>query len=343
MDQLGLIVVFLFLTALLNFCSKKFKMNIDLNNLSPHKNLNKKKIIPLSGGILFLVYLIFGFDLSINIVIFLSLILFMGYLSDNMILNSASLRLILQIFIFIFFVKFLNIEINSTGLILLDNIIDNNYFNIIFCSLCFLILINGSNFIDGVNTNVIGYYLSVYASLFLLLKKNSYLYLNIEIENIIIILTILYLFNFFQKLFLGDSGSYLISSFTGYILIKLAYFNENISPFFIALLLWYPAYELLFSIIRKLNLSKSPLLPDKKHFHHLMFFFLKKNISKYNIFSNYINTFSGLIITMYNLILFIFATKYYYNTQILILLFVFSIFVYSIIYYRLVMFLAPVK
>ena len=92
MDQLGLIVVFLFLTVLLNFCSKKFKMNIDLNNLSPHKNLNKKKIIPLSGGILFLIYLIFGFDLSINIVIFLSLTLFMGYLSDNMILNSASLR-----------------------------------------------------------------------------------------------------------------------------------------------------------------------------------------------------------------------------------------------------------
>ena len=127
-------------------------------------------------------------NLSINIVIFLSLILFIGYLSDNMILNSALIRLTLQMFIVFFFVIFLNIEINRTGVILLDNIVDDHYFNIIFCTLCFLILINGSNFIDGVNTNIIGYYLSVYVCLFLLLKRNSGLYLNIEIENIIIII-----------------------------------------------------------------------------------------------------------------------------------------------------------
>ena len=99
MNQLSLIIIFLFLTVILNFFSKKFKINIDLNNLFPHKNLNKKKIIPLSGGILFLIYIIFAFSLSINIIIFLSLILFIGYLSDNMILNSALIRLTRSIFL----------------------------------------------------------------------------------------------------------------------------------------------------------------------------------------------------------------------------------------------------
>ena len=82
---------------------------------------------------------------------------------------------------------------------------------------------------------------------------------------------------FFGLLFLGDSGAYLISFVIGCILIHFSYDNNHIvSPYFIACMLWYPAYENLFSIIRKHNLNKSPINPDAKHFHQLLFFYLKK-------------------------------------------------------------------
>ena len=79
--------------------------------------------------------------------------------------------------------------------------------------------------------------------------------------------------NLNNKLFLGDSGSYLIAFVMGYLLINFSNINQPVSPYFVACMLWYPAYENLFSIIRKLRLNKSPILPDSNHFHQLLFFF----------------------------------------------------------------------
>ena len=57
------------------------------------------------------------------------------------------------------------------------------------------------------------------------------------------------------------------------LLIDLNNNNYFISPYFIALLLWYPAFENLFSIIRKRIVKKDPLKPDNLHFHQLLFNF----------------------------------------------------------------------
>ena len=56
----------------------------------------------------------------------------------------------------------------------------------------------------------------------------------------------------FNQFFLGDSGAYFLSFFIGFILIEIYNANLKISPYFIILLLWYPCFENLFSIIRKL-------------------------------------------------------------------------------------------
>ena len=72
-----------------------------------------------------------------------------------------------------------------------------------------------------------------------------------EINVILSVLLILLIFNFFGKLFSGDSGAYTISFIVGFFMINLVNLSEKISPYFIACLLWYPAYECLFSIIRK--------------------------------------------------------------------------------------------
>ena len=72
------------------------------------------------------------------------------------------------------------------------------------------------------------------------------------IVNFSIFLSILLIFNLFNFFYLGDNGIYLLSVFTGYILINLINQNYNLSPYFIACLLWYPSFELLFSMIRKI-------------------------------------------------------------------------------------------
>ena len=147
----------------------------------------------------------------------------------------------------------------------------------------FLIIINGTNFIDGTNTIVIGYYSII---LFLLINlsiiKNGLL-IDLENNYFIIILFFLFLLNFLNKIFLGDSGAYLISFLFCFLLLEIHMINPQISPYFIILLLWYPGFENLFSIIRKQKFKRSALKPDTDHLHQLIFFyFKKKNILKEN-------------------------------------------------------------
>jgi UDP-N-acetylmuramyl pentapeptide phosphotransferase/UDP-N-acetylglucosamine-1-phosphate transferase len=59
---------------------------------------------------------------------------------------------------------------------------------------------------------------------------------------IIIFLFVLFL-NLRNQLFLGDNGSYSLGFFLGFILIKIYNLNDNLSPYFIILLLWYPCFE----------------------------------------------------------------------------------------------------
>ena len=71
-------------------------------------------------------------------------------------------------------------------------------------------------------------------------------------------MSVFVLFNFLEKNFLGDGGVYGLSFFIGFIIIQLSFFDEKISPYFLANLLWYPAFENLFSIIRR-SLDKKKL------------------------------------------------------------------------------------
>ena len=72
----------------------------------------------------------------------------------------------------------------------------------------------------------------------------------------------------------------------------------NVLKYFITLLLWYPAFEIFFSIIRKLNFNRSPLKPDTNHLHQLIYFFLQKKITNTVLASSSV----GLLISLYNLI-----------------------------------------
>tara|TARA_B100000401_G_C52635659_1_gene638202 strand:+ start:108 stop:527 length:420 start_codon:yes stop_codon:yes gene_type:complete len=131
---------------------------------------------------------------------------------------------------------------------------------------------------------------------------------------------------------MGDSGSYLLGFLVGYILVRIYIINPSISPYFIALLLWYPAFETFFSIIRKLKTRKSPIKPDNNHFHHLLFLFIEKKLKLKKLKSNNV---SSLIIILYNFFIFNISTLNIYFTYYQIFLIIINITIYLIIYMKL--------
>jgi UDP-N-acetylmuramyl pentapeptide phosphotransferase/UDP-N-acetylglucosamine-1-phosphate transferase len=242
----------------------------------------------------------------------LLVIFLIGYASDINFLSSPKSRLLIQFLTIIIFVLLLDIQIYQTKFLLLDYFLENLYFRYFFSAFCLLILINGSNFIDGLNGLLLGYFTLV---IVIILYLNFYLFLELEKKFIILMIIILmYLFflNINNKLFMGDSGSYTLSLITGYFLIKIYELNQEISPFFILLLLWYPCFENLFSIIRKFSFKRSPINADNNHLHQLLFLYLKKN--KFFIKLN-TNNYSSFLINSYNLIIFIISLNSPGNSQ----------------------------
>ena len=306
---------------------------IKLNNFLPshtgdkHQSFVEKKNIQLTGGIF--VLLIFLFFLNYDLILFtyLILIFLLGFISDKKIINSAKLRFFLQFILIVGFVYQIDLNIDSTKLDYLDNLLTNQFFSYFFSLLCLMVLLNGSNFIDGLNGLLLGYFTIV---LIILNKIGLLDVLGLsESQSLCIILSLsfLLLLNFFNKLYLGDSGSYILSIFMGYVLISTYSLNDYISPYYVILLLWYPCFENLFSVLRKARFNKSPIKPDNKHLHQLLFAYLKK---KYKISNLKSNVTSSLLINFYNLILILIATINYKHSFFQVSL----IFISTIIYLK---------
>ena len=80
------------------------------------------------------------------------------------------------------------------------------------------------------------------------------------------------IFNFPKaKIFLGDSGSYLIGSLVALNVIYTNNLNPTISSFFYCILLFYLFFEVFFSFFRKIYQNKSPVFPDDSHLHMLIY------------------------------------------------------------------------
>tara|TARA_Y100000590_G_scaffold390526_1_gene466387 strand:+ start:777 stop:1787 length:1011 start_codon:yes stop_codon:yes gene_type:complete len=330
MDQLIKALVIIPISISINYLFSKYNILIDDVKKSIHKsNMNSINKIPLSGGIIFLIsFFLINFDAQI-INLFLFLMLFIGILSDTNTITSPIKRLFLQIIVVVSFIVFTGTNVETTNLDYLDIFLENYFFSIFFTSFCFLVLINGSNFIDGINSLVLGYYTIVIIVL-IYISNNANLSLNFNLlSNLVFIFFIMFLFNLFEKNFLGDSGSYCISFLVGYLCINFAIQNPQVSPFFIALILWYPAWENLFSILRRLKKNFITTEPDKMHLHHIIFLFLKEKIHLKKI---YTNSLTGILINTFNLLIFLIGSKFYKETNILVLLTLFSVLTYIGVY-----------
>jgi UDP-N-acetylmuramyl pentapeptide phosphotransferase/UDP-N-acetylglucosamine-1-phosphate transferase len=320
-------IFFLIFSLVLIFLSRRLNFLIHTNNLS-HKRLTSYSKVSILGGILLIIFLFFS--LNINNYLFFIPFFLLGLLSDTNYLSNPRKRIFIQIIFIILFVIFLKIKILKTNFFILDYGLNINYFNIIFVSFCLLVLMNGCNFVDGLNTLLIGYILIIFLTIYFILPVLNF---NKDlIKNFLFILLLLYVLNLFNLLYLGDSGSYILALFSGYLLINMANDNPFLSPFYIVLLLWYPCFENLFSIIRRKNNLYSSLKPDNKHLHQLIYIFVKNKFCKKNIFAN---IFSASIINLYNLLIIMVSLQFIYKTKFIIFLITINITFYLFIYYYL--------
>ena len=319
--------IYLLIVSVLAFIFKKKSIFLNYSG-DTHQSFSNKKNIPVTGGLFLLIPIVFFLN-NLFINCFIVLIYLVGFFSDRKILISPKIRFLIQCVLILLFVVIFDIRINSSRIELFDKILSNEIFAISFSAFCLLILINGSNFIDGLNGLLI---FSAIIILLMLAKLNlidNSIITDQSIYLIIFTLLLLLLLNIFNVLMLGDSGAYLLGFFIGFLIISSHISNPDISPYFFISLIWYPCFENLFSILRKLNKEFSPLKPDSKHLHQLVLFFLTKKFDLKLILSN--NLSSG-IICFFNFLIIYISTLNPSNTFFQIKLISASVIFYNVSY-----------
>jgi len=329
--QINFIIFFIIFGLSFVFLCRKFDLIVDYK-LEKHKRFSSKSKSNSIGGILlssFFVYQFFIGTLNNLLFFLLAFILIIGFMSDIKKLNSVSLRFAAQVLLIIFFITFLDFRIYETKIDFVNQLLQNNFINIIFVTFCLMVLMNGSNFIDGLNGLLIKYFLIVYLVIFYKFSNLA----NVDsvfLVNLIIILSLLLFLNLFGFIYMGDSGAYMLSLFTGIYLIIFFNTNSSISPYLAILLLWYPCFELLFSMIRRSRQKLKAYKPDNYHLHQFIYKQIKKKMSSNSDLLAHF--FTSFLINSYNLIIFIISLNYIYNSEILILILVINIALYLLIY-----------
>lgn len=330
LDILFLVFIPAFIYLVNSFFLKKNLLPNYLGNL--HQKFFNNKSVPLSGGIFLFIITIYVFK-SGPLILLLSIffIFLIGFFSDINYLSSVKWRFFFQSIIVFYFVFFSEVNIDTIRIDFIDRYLSNFWISCLFTTFCLIIMLNGTNFIDGLNGLIILYFLNI---IFILYRLNLINLFFTDVYFLLIIITLISLLvlNLYNKLFMGDSGSYLLGFVVGYFLIVTYLKNPFISPYFIVLLLWYPAFETLFSIIRKSKKKKSPIKPDTNHFHHLLFFFIQKKFGLKKLISNNL---SSSIIILYNFIIFNISVINIYYTYLHIILIIINVIIYLIVYMKL--------
>ncbi len=215
-DKSIFLALSIFILYLIFFASSK----LDFFDLPNYDKIIKKKIPNAAGlGLIFIIiflFLFYEFNYKISLTLSLTtLVIMAGFVDDRLNLNVKYKILILAVPIIFYVMEVSTInflgELNNTKLNL-------GSMSIGFSILCFFLLINASNYMDGVDGLLA--LVTIFILIFFILQTDGS-YKNL-FNSIIIFLLSFLLFNFgiLPKQFLGDSGSlglgFLISSFSIY-------------------------------------------------------------------------------------------------------------------------------
>lgn len=168
--------------------------------------------------------------------------------------------------------------------------IDFPWLLVLLLTISMAAMVNAFNLVDGANGLLMFTFISILGCMSLMAEFVSDDYCVHLFKMLTLICFCQILFNFPRaRMFAGDLGAY---SF-GYIVAILLIIFFGRHPEFLTwqaiLILFYPAFELLFTIIRRFINNKNPLQADRLHLHQLIFITLEKRLSN-NVLANSMTT-----------------------------------------------------
>ncbi len=280
--MLSLIIIISLLNLFLVMNIKIISKLINLYDFPDKRLKTHKKKISLIGGtiVMFNIFFLLFIDFAIQIKFFdffqstteifsflavLLLFFILGFYDDKYKIKPY-VKFFLSILISIFYVfTNKNIIVDSFSISIYEYRIFLEVFSVLFTVFCIIVLINSLNFYDGINGQLLIFFLIMFS--YLLLKTNRF-----EFYSLIIIIILFCLFlNLSNQMFLGDNGVYVMST----ILITSIIYEHNVYKNFIYadeifFLLLLPGIDLIrLTVVRLIN-GKNPFYGDRNHIHHLM-------------------------------------------------------------------------
>ena len=250
-----------------------------------HKRVSGKQdthitVAPRLGGlILYTTMMLMGITSQNSLVILICLVLLPIFLvgtSEDIFDNvRPKIRIFSMIFSSLLFITIFDFPIPIISIPYVGQILSNTLIGSIFLTFCIIIITNGMNLIDGSNGNASLTGMTILSVLcYLFMINNNVMFFHLTIF-FIIILFLFVIFNYpIGKIFLGDTGAYIIGFLIACLCIKVFYNNPSLPSWIAVLILFYPAFEVLFSYTRKIFCKKNPFLPDREHLHILIFDYL---------------------------------------------------------------------
>lgn len=258
-----------------------FADNLKLYDKPDFKRKIHRSSVPLTGGIylfiniLFLT-LIFNFNYFENLnlgfenkrefvgfVFLVSGVFFLGLYDDRFDIKPYSKLFLLTIVILIsilidedLIVTELNFNLNEININLYK-------LSIPLTILFFLLFLNAINMFDGIDMQVLIYFLIIILFLFLNFKLLYFVYF-------LPVVIISSYFNTKKKLFLGDSGTYVIGILISWLIIKRYNLNDTFNCEEIFLIMALPGFDMFRLFCVRIIKGKNPFKPDNNHIHHLL-------------------------------------------------------------------------
>ena len=278
------------LSCFIVFKTKKLHINYTNNSFDSPQRIHDREI-PRIGGLCLVLgmlaqNLFISYDNSnLFFQIFLCTIpaFFSGFLEDVTNKIDPFLRLFACLLTSILFVLLTQTYITTVGMPYVDHYLTLHYIAFLITVLSIVTLTQSINIIDGLNGLAIGTSIIILASILIISKNCGDIVLTQYSILTLGLIIPLFIFNFPNaKIFLGDGGAYFLGTILACYVILLSERNDAVSPFCILLIIIFPVYELIRSLIRRIfNKDNSPFSPDSKHFHSLIFKYLK-NFSSFN-------------------------------------------------------------
>ena len=243
-------------------------------------NSKTKSIInrtPLTGGIIIffsllisiIYFFFFNYQYLINnfFIFFGILCVFcVGFLDDVFNLKYYKRLLLIFLILVIIFYQTPEITLKTIYFETFKTTFALESYSIFFSAFFILLLINAMNMSDGINGNAATIFLIFFFLLFD--SRNQF---NYSLFFIIPSLILFLFYNLKNKLYLGDSGVYLLSTFLAfYTISSYNYNNDNydLSAEKIFLIFMIPGIDMFRLFVERILKNKSPFLGDLNHLHH---------------------------------------------------------------------------